>query len=78
MSTEKTIRVVLSPEDDLELETYTHWWRKTFRGGYGYCEYVPCRILAAGKKRIRIAAQLRNGGEKEILVSPLNLLRKAR
>ncbi len=43
-----------------EKKTY---WRHEMRGGYGWVEFVPCRVLEETPKRIKIAALRKDGGE---------------
>lgn len=48
--------------------TYTHTWHHKPRGGYGYVIPVPARVISETPRRVRIAALLRDGGEKIVSV----------
>lgn len=42
---------------------YPMRWRHEPRGGYGYVQVVPCRVVRQGEKRVQIAALRADGTE---------------
>ncbi len=52
---------------------YPMVWKRVNRTGYFFTAEIPCRILEIGQKRVKIAALLAKGGEKETSVKKENL-----
>jgi hypothetical protein len=57
-------------------ETKTYW-RYEARGGYGYVQFVPCRVLERKSKRVKIAALLLDGTSAIRWIHAENLIEKS-
>jgi hypothetical protein len=51
-----------------------YWWRRKSRGGYGFIEHIPVRLLGKGQSRWQVEALLADGSVKKVSVPPKNLI----
>lgn len=51
------------------------YWRQVPRGGYGFTQAVPSKVVRVTPKRVVIAALLTTGKTREITVLPTSLYR---
>ena len=54
-------------------EKYPWIWKRTTRSGYCFTARIPCRVVGILKKKIEIAASLKDGTERIHQVNPESL-----